>query len=66
MKRELLKTWSKMTEKEQRTISKRTGVDVSRINGYFANINELRTDSLELLVSSLGFKLIAHDTKTDK
>lgn len=65
MKKELLKTWSKLTEKEQRNVSKRTGVDVSRINGYFANINELRTDSLELLVSSLGFKLVAHDTKTN-
>lgn len=57
MKQTLEKTWSKMTEKEQRNVSKRTGVDVSRINGYFANINELRTDSLELLVSSLGFEL---------
>jgi hypothetical protein len=57
MKKELLKAWVKLPEKEQRTVSKRTGVDVSRINGYFANINELRTDSLELLVSSLGFIL---------
>ena len=57
MKQTLKKTWVKLPEKEQRNVSKRTGVDVSRINGYFANINELRTDSLELLVSSLGFEL---------
>lgn len=57
MKQTLKKAWVKLPEKEQRNVSKRTGVDVSRINGYFAGINELRTDSLELLVSSLGFEL---------
>lgn len=65
MKTTLKKAWVKLAEKEQRNVSKRTGVDVSRINGYFQNINELRTNSLELLVSSLGFKLTAHDTKAN-
>lgn len=65
MKTTLKKAWVKLSEKEQRNVSKRTGVDVSRINGYFQNINEIRSDSLELLAESLGFKLQAHDTKAN-
>lgn len=61
-----MKAWQKYTEKEQRNISKRTGIDVSRINGFFKGINHLRSDSLEALSFALGFKLEAHDTKEKK
>lgn len=57
MKQTLKKTWVKLPHKEQKQISRKVGVDISRINGYFAGLNEVRSDSLELLADSMGFEL---------
>lgn len=57
MKKELLKAWSKMTEKKQNEISRYINVSVNNINGYLAGRNEVRTDKLVMLTDLLGFEL---------